>query len=55
MKRNSNQHPEPSEKVRNIMEERLKIDIELYNFAKQRLFKQWKKINQGKDETEFYS
>ena len=30
---------------RYIMKERLKMDIEFYHFAKQRLFKQWKRIN----------
>ena len=45
-KRNRNPHPQPSEEARKIIKERLKIDIELYNFAKQRLFKQWKKINE---------
>ena len=33
---------------RDIMKDRLKIDIEFYHFAKQRLLKQWKSINDSK-------
>ena len=43
-KRNSNPHPEPSQEVTDIIKQRLEMDIEFYDFVKQRLFKQWKKI-----------
>jgi len=41
---NGNHHPEPESDVREILKQRLKLDYELYEFAKQRLFMQWKKI-----------
>ena len=36
-KKNSNPHPEPSEEVKDILKQRLKLDIEFYSFVLQRL------------------
>ena len=47
-KRNSNPHPQPSQEVTDIIKERLHMDIEFYNFVKQRLFVQWKRITDQK-------
>ena len=45
---NHNPHPPVLEKTRRIMEERLKYDIEFYQFAKQRLVKQINNISKWK-------
>jgi len=43
-KKNVNPHPEPKSNVREILRQRLKLDIEFYEFAKQRLLMQWNRI-----------
>jgi len=37
-KKNQNPHPTPSIEIQQILEERLHLDIEFYEFVKQRLF-----------------
>ena len=41
---NRNPHPKPNKIVRNILRERLRMDLEFYEFVKQRLALQMKKV-----------
>jgi hypothetical protein len=43
--RNKNPHPKLKEEVKKIMQERRKLDLEFYEFVKQRLAVQFKTLN----------
>ena len=42
--RNKNPHPKPKEEVKQILQERMKLDIEFYDFVKQRLALQYNSL-----------
>ena len=42
--RNRNPHPKPKEEVMKILMKNMKLDLEFYEFVKQRLARQYKKI-----------
>ena len=43
--RNTNPHPKPGEKVKKILQGRMKLDLEFYEFVKQRLAVQYNTLN----------
>ena len=47
--RNQNPHTKPSKKVKKILMERMKLDLEFYDFVKQRLALQYKTIVEIKE------
>ena len=42
--RNINPHPKPKEEVMKILRKNMKLDLEFYEFVKQRLARQYKKV-----------
>ena len=47
--RNRNPHTKPSKEVKKILMERMKLDLEFYDFVKQRLALQYKTIVEIKE------